>query len=71
MTPTTDLTNLPPYLTGEQLGEVLGVNARTLWRWATKGMFPKPALNTERIRRWHRDTVLAHLNQQQTPAMAG
>jgi prophage regulatory protein len=51
---TTNGNGTPRFLTARQVGGLLGVSARTIWRWASQGLIPAPVRLTNRTTRWDR-----------------
>ncbi|WP_418888040.1 helix-turn-helix transcriptional regulator [Octadecabacter dasysiphoniae] len=47
------------YLTPQQVSDRFGINPSTLWRWHTKGDFPKPVKFSEGCARFSLDAVQA------------
>ncbi|MCO6383361.1 AlpA family transcriptional regulator [Oceanicola sp. 502str15] len=42
------------YLSVKQVAAHFGVSSATIWRWCTKGDFPKPVRFSNRVTRWAR-----------------
>lgn len=45
------------YASAKQLAERYGVNTSTIWRWAKRGILPKPVTISEQCTRWNLDEI--------------
>ncbi|UWR76652.1 AlpA family phage regulatory protein [Phaeobacter inhibens] len=48
------------YLRVKEVAARYDVDTATIWRWAGKGLFPKPVKLGERVTRWRLSDVEAH-----------
>jgi excisionase family DNA binding protein len=54
-----------------EVAELLGVNARTVWRMAQTGDIPAPIRLSERIVRWRLSDLREHLDRKVAGASGG
>lgn len=54
-------TPLDPKLTVHEVAELFRVKPRTVWRWASSGVIPKPHRVGGRLARWRRSEIAAAL----------
>jgi excisionase family DNA binding protein len=54
-----------------QVADLLGINARTVWRMAQTGDLPAPIHLGERVVRWRLADLRDHLNQMARSAKGG
>jgi predicted DNA-binding transcriptional regulator AlpA len=47
----------PQFLSAKQIAEMLGVEARSVCRWAQERLFPQPSIDRPRCKRWRRAIV--------------
>ncbi|MGC9261889.1 MAG: helix-turn-helix transcriptional regulator, partial [Phycisphaerae bacterium] len=55
---------IPPtgeYMSVHQAAAMLGCTARTIWKLAAAGKFPKPVRITPRLPRWKKTEIESHL----------
>jgi predicted DNA-binding transcriptional regulator AlpA len=50
------------FLSVGQVGKMLGVCQRTVWRWVARGLFPEPVRYSRRIVRWRAEDVADYLS---------
>lgn len=49
------------FITVRQIAEALHVNPRTVWRWAARGVLPRPVVLSPGCTRWREADVIAAL----------
>ena len=47
------------YLSDKQVAKKYGIHRTTVWRWVSKGRFPKPIKLSEGCTRWHQGAIEA------------
>ena len=45
------------YVSADQLAERYSVNRSTIWRWAQRGLLPRPIRISEQCTRWDLDEI--------------
>jgi excisionase family DNA binding protein len=53
----------PELLTAKQVGELLSVSTRTVWRMLERGELPPPIRTNRKLVRWHQTSVLRHIDE--------
>ena len=46
------------YVSADQLAEHYSVNRSTIWRWAQRGLLPRPVRISEQCTRWDLDEIV-------------